>query len=74
MTMLCPKCKSTDVISIAYGYPGEALWNEAEAGKIKLGGCVIKGPAPAERYCKDCGHEFLMEKVKRRGIKKSRET
>ena len=63
--MQCPKCQSTRIIPIAYGFPDSALLREAERGKVKLGGCVIEDPA-SDRFCQDCEHEFMIEKVKRR--------
>jgi len=36
----CPKCHKNDmVIPIVYGFPGPELFEEAEKGLVKLGGC-----------------------------------
>jgi hypothetical protein len=48
----CPVCRKNDeVIPIAYGYPGEEMIEDFEAGRIKLGGCVIEPDQP-RWYCK----------------------
>lgn len=41
----CPKCQS-DGVRIVYGYPDASAIEEAKAGKIALGGCVIEDNAP----------------------------
>ena len=50
----CPKCGSPKVAPILYGLPAPEAFEDAEAGKIALGGCVITGDDPAWR-CLDCG-------------------
>lgn len=52
----CPKCKGK-LIPIAYGYPSEEMFREAQEGRIALGGCIISGNNPEWR-CNACGHEF----------------
>lgn len=37
----CPHCGSNTVVSIVYGEPSCDLWQDAEEGKIILGGCCI---------------------------------
>ena len=54
----CPQCGSEDVIGIVYGYPTEETLERAEAGQVRLGGCVV-GYCDPNRYCKNCGHEWL---------------
>lgn len=39
--MICPYCKSENVIPIVYGYPGPKMIESEIRGEIKLGGCVI---------------------------------
>lgn len=39
MKIICPKCKSKNIISIVYGYPSSELFELSEQGKVKLGGC-----------------------------------
>ena len=53
----CPKCGSKNSGEIIYGMPSYELFQEAEAGKVKLGGCCI-GENDPDYFCKDCGHEW----------------
>jgi len=39
------------VIPIVYGYPGPELFEQAEKGLVKLGGCCVEPDNP-EWYCK----------------------
>jgi len=42
---------------IVYGYPGAKTREDAEAGKVVIGGCVIhQGWRPTEVCC-ECGSE-----------------
>lgn len=50
-------CGSTDVLPIAYGYPGAGMREEAERGKIVLGGCCVWDGQP-EWSCRACGCSF----------------
>jgi len=63
MPITCPKCGSTQVIKIIYGYPGRDLGDAEERGEIKLGGCCISDDNPTH-YCKDCKSEFRLDKQK----------
>lgn len=56
----CPKCKSENNIKIIYGYPTKKTLKEAEKGLVYLGGCEVTENDP-NRFCKDCGNEFLKE-------------
>jgi hypothetical protein len=42
--------------------PSSELFEEAEAGKVKLGGCCIIEDGP-EYFCKDCEHEWNRKQV-----------
>lgn len=53
----CPKCGSTDVVPILYGYPGPEMFEAAERGEIELGGCCVTDDDP-QRLCKACGERF----------------
>ena len=53
----CPSCGSTDIVRIAYGYPGPEMVEEAEKGTIVLGGCVISEDNPYSQ-CKSCGTQW----------------
>lgn len=58
----CPKCGSKNSVKIVYGMPSYELFQEAEAGKVKLGGCVIIEGNP-EYFCKDCEYEWNREQA-----------
>jgi len=58
----CPRCGSKDSAKIVYGMPSYELFQEAEAGKIKIGGCCITEDAP-EFYCKICDYEWNREQA-----------
>lgn len=45
-----------------YGEPSFKAYQEAEAGKIKLGGCCMMMGGP-EYFCKDCEHEWNREQA-----------
>ncbi|MDA8226311.1 MAG: hypothetical protein M0T74_01135 [Desulfitobacterium hafniense] len=53
----CPKCGSTNSVHIVYGMPSNELYQEAQVGKVKLGGCLLD-PSNPEYVCKDCEHEW----------------
>lgn len=53
----CPRCGSKNSVKIIYGMPSYELFQEAEVGKVKLGGCCITEGA-SEYFCKDCEHEW----------------
>lgn len=53
----CPVCDKNDqVIKIIYGYPGPDLLQNANEGKVKLGGCIMNDNF--RWYCKRDKHEF----------------
>ncbi len=56
----CPQCESNNTLKILYGMPSHVAMEQAEAGKIKLGGCslIVGGP---EYYCNDCENEWNKE-------------
>ena len=58
----CPKCGSKNLVKIVYGIPSYELFQEAEVGKVKLGGCVIIEGNP-EYFCIDCEHEWNREQA-----------
>lgn len=45
----CPICGSKNSVKIVYSMPTYELFLEAEAGKVKLGGCVIS--LDSSEYC-----------------------
>jgi hypothetical protein len=56
----CPSCGSNAVIPIVYGMPGGELMDQAEAGKVALGGCCISDNDPDLR-CTECGQQWSAE-------------
>lgn len=50
-------CGASEVLRIVYGLPDVELAEEAELGKVALGGCVITGEDP-EWQCAKCGREW----------------
>ncbi len=51
---LCPRCrKSVKPVPIVYGYPSDELFADAEAGKVRLGGCVVDAESP-DYACPEC--------------------
>ncbi len=53
----CPRCDSIDCGKIIYGMPSHELFEQAEAAKIKLGGCIILDDNP-DHFCRNCGYEW----------------
>lgn len=58
----CSKCGSKNSLRIIDGMPGPELFQEADAGKVKLGGCCIIEGAP-EYFCNDCKYEWNREQA-----------
>jgi hypothetical protein len=55
---MCPNCgRNNDVIRIAYGLAGPKMLARAQAGEIKLGGCMVSPDSP-KWHCKKCGREW----------------
>jgi hypothetical protein len=54
---VCVQCGSQEVIPIVYGLPDAELLEQAEAGEVSLGGCVVEEDSPVW-HCSDCGHEW----------------
>ena len=58
MKIICPKCKSKNIIPIVYGYPSSELFELSEQGKVKLGGCEqVFGDRKSTRL--NSSHEFV---------------
>ena len=60
---VCPKCGSSDVVPIVYGYPLPEMMEAAERGEIELGGCCVTDEDPT-LYCKACGVPFGAPKAR----------
>ena len=58
----CPNCGSKHSVNIVYGMPSYDLFLEEQAGKVKLGGCVITEKSP-EYFCKACKYEWTKKKA-----------
>jgi hypothetical protein len=59
-----PACRSANVLPIVYGYPDFELLQEAEAGRVALGGCCLTGADPSWR-CMDCETPVFSERLRR---------
>jgi len=53
----CPECGSELVLEIVFGLPTDDAMEEAERGRIALGGCLVSDDDPEWR-CKSCGYEW----------------
>lgn len=49
----CPRCGSTGVVEILYGYPTADAFEAERRGDIALGGCVIGDESP-DYICRAC--------------------
>lgn len=49
----CPACGSTDAVRIVYGLPGADLFEAADGGEVRLGGCLIGEESP-DYECRSC--------------------
>jgi len=52
----CPRCSSAS-IPIVYGLPGFEVFEAADRGEVRLGGCVVDGEEP-RWACPVCEVEF----------------
>ncbi len=51
----CPRCRAEiQPVPILYGYPSPEMFADAEARRIRLGGCMIGDESP-EFECPACG-------------------
>ena len=55
--LVCPKCKSNQIVPILYGEPSDEGMRKSKEGKIYLDGCIIEKNSP-HNYCKKCKHKF----------------
>ena len=59
---ICPECRKSVVpVPIAYGYPSPELFEDADAGRVRLGGCVITGDDP-QWACPACEAPLFADK------------
>ena len=57
--MNCPKCTSTSVAEIFWGYPGnlDTMTEQLDKKEIVLGGCIVSDNDPKWK-CNDCHHRW----------------
>jgi len=55
----CPRCGSSAVIPILYGYPSPAMTSLSDKGLVELAGCGFDGVAPSSR-CRTCDHAWRL--------------
>ena len=69
-TQRCPSCAELVVpLPIVYGYPSPELFEEAEAGRVRIGGCVISGDDP-EYECPICHEAIASDEAAEPGVEK----
>jgi hypothetical protein len=67
MLVTCPRCRAEiQPVPIVYGYPTPEAFAEADAGHIRLGGCMIGDESP-EFECPACGGALPFASKPRRG-------
>ena len=69
--VLCPKCKSENVVPILYGLPDSEGFEMAERGEVQLGGCIVYKGMP-EYACKECGRKWSFSSLPATAIQKVR--
>ena len=53
-TRTCPRCKAEiRPVPIVYGFPSAEMWEDEQAGKVRLGGCVVWDESP-DYSCPAC--------------------
>ena len=52
----CPKCNSTNIAKIQFGYPAysDELQKNLDDGKVVLDGCVINEEFCPDKHCNIC--------------------
>ncbi|MDP5184414.1 hypothetical protein QOZ88_17400 [Blastococcus sp. BMG 814] len=50
---VCPRCGRENSIPLVYGLPGSDLFEQAESGRVALGGCLVMDEQPAF-VCRSC--------------------
>lgn len=63
MNQNCPKCNSSHIIPIIYGYPDNEMFEDSNNDECILGGCCISINESDEKslknhHCKNCGYEW----------------
>ena len=53
----CPHCGAAEVVPLVFGMPDQSLMEEARAGEVALGGCLVEPDQP--RFsCTGCGADL----------------
>jgi len=57
--IVCPKCDSSNVAKILYGFPAwsDELEEKLGSGVIALGGCIVSSDNPVFK-CNECKHSW----------------
>lgn len=58
---ICPKCGKEELVKIVYGFPAPELFELADKGLVKLGGCCVPIDFRSNRnnyYCNNCDEEI----------------
>ena len=58
---LCPECGKEELVKIVYGFPAPELFELADKGLVKLGGCCVPIDFRSNRknyYCNNCDKEI----------------
>lgn len=53
----CPACGEQTLVPIVYGMPGYELFEAAERGEVRLGGCIVGIDQPSTA-CTSCGGQW----------------
>ena len=53
----CPKCETSEIVDIVYGYPTEEVLQSWFKKEIELGGCIVRNENPIYK-CKKCNHQW----------------
>ena len=62
----CPQCGAKKVVPIVYGMPAESTIEEAEKGKLALGGCIVTDDDPSWK-CTVCDAHIYHERLRATG-------
>jgi hypothetical protein len=58
----CPEC-GAEAVPIVYGLPGPELWDQEDAGRVVLGGCVLEAENPDWACMGPIQHRWVEEEV-----------
>ena len=58
----CQRCRSEEVLPIAYGIPSRELVGASVTGRVALSGRAVWAEAP-DWLCAACGHDWREDKA-----------